>query len=132
MKGITPVISLIMLMLITVGIVGIAYVWFSGILTGSSEKAIAIPSGGVYCNLGGLYVMILNLGSTSSITNADIKVFRVDGVDLTPNIVGGFLAPGVAGVIYYNYRCGGTCAGASHDVVVGTSANIAQTRVTCK
>ncbi|MFH0890362.1 MAG: hypothetical protein V1836_04480 [Candidatus Aenigmatarchaeota archaeon] len=130
MKAITPVISLIMLMLITVGIVGIAYVWFSGILAGSSEKAIAIPSGGVYCNLGSMSVTILNLGSISSITNADIKILRIDGVDLTP--VAFTFLPGVAGAINTPYRCGGTCAGASHDVVVGTSANIIQTRAICK
>lgn len=131
MKAITPVISLIMLMLITIGIVGIAYVWFSGILTGSSEKAIAIPMGGVYCNGQFLTVMILNLGASSSISNADIKIFKVDGVDVTPGI-GNSIIPGAAGVIYNYYRCGDTCAGASHDVVVGTSANIAQTRITCK
>ncbi|MBI4167560.1 MAG: hypothetical protein HY515_01245, partial [Candidatus Aenigmarchaeota archaeon] len=84
MKAITPVIALTMLVLITVGIVGVAFVWFSGLLSGSTEKAIAIPNGGVYCNGASLSITVLNMGASSSIANADIKVLKVDGVDVTP------------------------------------------------
>ncbi|MBI2085301.1 MAG: hypothetical protein HYT71_02190 [Candidatus Aenigmarchaeota archaeon] len=132
MKGITPVIALVMLMLITVGIVGTAFIWFSGLLRGSSEDAISIPNGGVYCLGANIYVMVLNLGASSSITNADIKVFKVDSADVAVNIPGGSMNPGEAKSITGGYPCGGTCAGATHNIAVGTATNVVQTRVTCK
>ncbi len=132
MKGITPVVALVMLMLITIGIVGTAFIWFSGLLRGSSEKAISIPNGGVYCLGTSIYVMALNLGASSSITNADIKVFKVDSADVVVNIPGGSINPGEAKNMNNGYSCGVTCAGATHNIVVGTVANLVQTRVICK
>ncbi|MBI2085643.1 MAG: hypothetical protein HYT71_03980 [Candidatus Aenigmarchaeota archaeon] len=38
MKAITPVIALVILMLITVSIVGIAYTWFSGLFSSQIKK----------------------------------------------------------------------------------------------
>lgn len=131
MKAITPVIALVMLVMITVGITGVAFTWFSGVLSGSSEKVISIPSGGVYCNGPGLVVTVLNLGASSSIANADIKVFKVDGNDVAPSITGS-INPSNAKTVINGYLCGGTCAGAPHDIIVGTSANVVQTRAICK
>lgn len=131
MKGITPVIALTMLVLITVGIIGVASIWFSGVLSGSSEKVIAIPNGGVYCSGSTISVTILNLGASSSISNSDIKILKVDVNDVAANI-GGSISPSGAKTVINNYLCGGTCAGAAHDIIVGTSANVVQTRVICK
>ncbi len=136
MKAITPVIALVMLMLITIGLVGIAAVWFSGVLNSSTEKSIAIPMGGVYCPGSGLsvplVVMVLNNGAQSSITAADIKIFTIDGSAVPPVISGGSIKPGEAKVVTSTYLCGGTCAGKPHDVIIGTSTNVVQSRVTCK
>ena len=134
MKGIEQIIALVMLLLITVGIVGIAFIWFSGILSGSSEKAIAIPNGGVYCVGSGIYVTVLNLGASASIVASDIKTFKIDAVDLTASIQGvpPSIKPGEAKSIIGGYNCGSTCAGATHDVIVGTSTNVVQTRALCK
>ncbi|MBI4177320.1 MAG: hypothetical protein HY516_04340, partial [Candidatus Aenigmarchaeota archaeon] len=46
MKAITPVIALVMLLLITVGLVGISYAWFSGVMSAQTSKVISIPPGG--------------------------------------------------------------------------------------
>ncbi|MBI2085446.1 MAG: LamG domain-containing protein [Candidatus Aenigmarchaeota archaeon] len=81
MKAITPVIALVMLMLITVGIVGASYAWFSGILSTQTKKSISIPAGGVYCASGDIKVYILNNGD-SPITANDIVVADVDGVNV--------------------------------------------------
>jgi len=131
MYGITPVIALTMLVLITTGMIGTAYIWFSGVLSGSSEKAIAIPSGGAYCIGLGLTVTVLNVGSSSSIAASDIKVSKIDGVDVAVSISPP-IKPGEAKTIINGYTCGGTCAGASHDIIIGTSANVVQTRTICK
>ncbi|MBI2085404.1 MAG: hypothetical protein HYT71_02740 [Candidatus Aenigmarchaeota archaeon] len=40
MKGVTPVIALVMLMLITVGIVGASATWFSGTFTSQTKKFV--------------------------------------------------------------------------------------------
>ncbi|MBI4177270.1 MAG: hypothetical protein HY516_02790 [Candidatus Aenigmarchaeota archaeon] len=131
MKAITPVIALVMLVMITVGIVGVSATWFSGVLSGSSEKAISILSGGVYCNGPGLVVTVLNLGASSSITASDIKIFKVDGNDVAASIPTP-IKPGEGKTVINGYLCGGTCAGAPHDIIVGTSANVVQTRVACR
>ncbi len=132
MKAITPVIALVMLMLITVGLVGTAAVWFSGILNSSTEKSISVPMGGAYCVGPFLTVMILNNGASSSISNADIKTLRIDGIVVAPAIPSA-IKPGEANsVTPVGYICGGSCAGASHDIVIGTSANVVQTRAVCK
>ncbi len=79
--GITPVIALVMLMLVTVGIVGISYSWFSGLFSSQTKKAISIPPGGAYCSNGEIKVYALNSGD-SAITTSDIIVAQVDGVDV--------------------------------------------------
>src|SRR3989338_192208 len=82
-KGITPVIALVMLMLITVGMVGIAHTWFSGLLTTQTEKGVSIPPGGAYCSSGKISVLIQNNGATSSLMTSDIIIAQVDGTDVT-------------------------------------------------
>ncbi|MBI4177338.1 MAG: LamG domain-containing protein [Candidatus Aenigmarchaeota archaeon] len=81
MKAITPVIALVMLMLITVGMVGIAFVWFTGIFSSSTNKSVLIPPGGAYCDGGDITVRVLNEGS-SVITGTDILVADVDGTSV--------------------------------------------------
>ena len=131
MKAITPVIALVMLMLITISLVGTAAVWFSGVLNSSTEKSISIPMGGVYCVGPSLTVMILNNGARSSIANADIKTLTGDGVVVAPQIFGS-IKPGEAKNVISGYSCVTSCAGAPHDIIVGTSANVVQTRAVCK
>ncbi|MBI3413464.1 MAG: hypothetical protein HY051_05295 [Candidatus Aenigmarchaeota archaeon] len=135
MKGITPVIALTMLVLIATGLTGVAYIWFSGLLTGSSEKVISIPTGGVYCNgppaSMAIIATILNAGASSSIVASDIKVFQVDGTSVAPSIAAP-IKPGEAKTVTTSYTCGGTCAGAGHDIRIGTASNVVQTRVICK
>lgn len=81
MKAITPVIALVMLMLITVGIVGSSAVWFSGILSSQTKKAISIPPGGAFCLNGEIKAFVLNNGD-SAITASDILIAQVDGNDV--------------------------------------------------
>ncbi len=84
MKAITPVIALVMLVLITVGIVGIAYTWFSGIVSSQTSDAVLIPSGGAYCSNGNVKVYIMNQGS-SNMSISGLIVADVDGVSVINN-----------------------------------------------
>ncbi len=81
MKAITPVIALVMLLLITVGITGVSYTWFGGLVSSSTKKSISIPPGGAYCADGDIKIYALNNGD-AAITANDIIVAQVDGVDV--------------------------------------------------
>ncbi len=151
-KGITPVIALVMLMLITVGIVGLAYTWFSGLTTSQTEKGIAIPPGGAECYKrgGNNYVSVLlqNNGATSTLTRSDILVATINGLDCTLGsswTVGtsgeyfppAGIAPGGGATIMSgrgsaaNCANGTTFAAGTYPVIIGTRTNVAQTQVIC-
>ena len=130
MKGITPVIALVMLMLITVGMVGIAYAWFSGLLVTQTEKGISIPPGGAFCAGGKVSVLIQNNGATSILTDADIIISQVDGADATKETVA--IAPGSGALIIKEHICVGTCASGSHTIRVGTRTGVVESSAYCK
>ena len=144
-KGITPVIALVMLMLITVGIVGIAYVWFSSLTSSQTEKNISIPPGGAKCyKVGGnnyITVLIQNNGATSTVKSSDIILATINGIDCSSFIAQYFPSAGIlpgAGATVYSGRgnnplCANTTAfpAGTYQVIVGTSANVAQTQAIC-
>ncbi len=82
MKGLTPAISLIMLMLVTVGIVNVSYTWFSRLVTSNTEKIVTIPPGGAQCYNNRINVIIMNSGTVSDITDDDIVVAYINGVNV--------------------------------------------------
>ncbi|MBI4168221.1 MAG: hypothetical protein HY515_04670 [Candidatus Aenigmarchaeota archaeon] len=129
-KGITPVIALVMLMLITVGMVGIAYSWFSGLLSTQTEKGISIPPGGAYCAGGKVNVLIQNNGATSNLAQGDIIIAQVDGTDATTQAIN--LAPGAGGLIVKDWTCGGSCSSGSHTVRIGTRTGVVESTAFCK
>ncbi len=132
-KGITPVIALVMLMLITVGMVGIAYTWFSGLLTTQTEKGITIPPGGAYCTSGKISVLIQNNGATSSlVTDTDVIIVQVDGTDVTTALgrQSKTIAAGSGDLIVKDY-VPATVSG-SHNVRVGTRTGVVESSAYCK
>ncbi len=154
-KGITPVIALVMLMLITVGIVGIAYAWFSGLTSSQTEKGISIPPGGAYCyvapaaTIAGaksdnvITILVQNNGATSNLIKADIVVATIDGANCLTNIediTATPIAAGGAAKLLLSYKCtahatcdvDGGCTQGKHDVVVGTRTGVVSSSVECK
>ena len=130
-KGITPVIALVMLMLITVGMVGIAYSWFSGLLTTQTEKGISIPPGGAYCAGGKISVLIQNNGATSNLADTDVIVAQVDGSDATKQVIN--LASGSGGLIVKDWTCTlASCSSGSHSVRIGTRTGVVEATAFCK
>ncbi|MBI4176991.1 MAG: hypothetical protein HY516_01345 [Candidatus Aenigmarchaeota archaeon] len=72
MKAVTPVIALVMLLLVTTGLVGISYAWFSSTMSSQTSGTFkATP-------VGGNKVMITNIGTTDLDTNS-LKVFAGSG-----------------------------------------------------
>ena len=74
-KGITPVISIIILLLITISLAGMGWTYMSGYYEAMTAKQIKIVEGSAYGN----EVMILNIG-TSEIDQSDLRVL-VGGKD---------------------------------------------------
>ena len=79
MKGISVIIATIILVVITIGLVATAYIYISGLITGSTAKNIEL----VYasCNrvdgTGNMTIIVKNIGTTT-FSPSNISVF-VDG-----------------------------------------------------
>ncbi len=98
MKAITPVIATVMLMLITVGMVGMTYIWFFNMMTTQTEKNIAIPIGGVQCYNNRISAIVTNAGANSNITDDDIVIADINGVSVRNTLFfGGFNTNGLVG-----------------------------------
>ncbi len=108
-KGITPVIALVMLMLITVGMVGIAYAWFSGLFTGQTSTAFSVIFSG------GSKAMIRNDG-TGQINKITATL---DGQPVDIKIVPSVIEPGKAASIML---LADSLSLGRHDLVLCTSS----------
>ncbi len=133
-KGITPVIALVMLVLITVGVVGLFYGWSSGLFGTQTEKAVSIPSGGATCNNGLVTVRVLNIGSASTITDSDIIVAQISGTECSKSALS--ITPGQAGIIINAQGCGAACAAStkcsgSVQVRAGTRNGVVESSAFC-
>jgi len=81
MKGISAVIATILMLMITVAMVGVAYMYISGMLTGSISHSINLAS--ATCNAGASsYVTVRNLDPNEDLFTTDLTVF-LDGAIAT-------------------------------------------------
>jgi len=64
MKGITPIISIIILLLITIALAGVAYTFLMGQMFTRISGSFDIPPGGAYCTNNAITVQIINTGSS--------------------------------------------------------------------
>jgi len=67
-KGITPIISIVILLLIAVGIAGAGYTWITSYYTGLTGDAIAVTD--TTCSLTGVTIYIQNIGTEELLTSA--------------------------------------------------------------
>ncbi|MBI4177174.1 MAG: hypothetical protein HY516_02305 [Candidatus Aenigmarchaeota archaeon] len=133
-KGVTPVIATVMLILITVGVVGLFYGWSSGLFNTQIEKSVIIPSGAATCNNGLVTVRVQNIGSSSTVTDSDIIVAQIAGRECTKAALS--IAPGQAGVIINAQGCGAACAtgtlcSGNVEVRVGTRTGVVESTAFC-
>ncbi|MBI4182039.1 MAG: hypothetical protein HY520_03675 [Candidatus Aenigmarchaeota archaeon] len=82
MRGITPIISIIILLLITVSLAGAAFTFLQGYLFSSISKSFTVPTGGAYCSNSRLTVYVLNTGYQSTLRDTDFSVLVIDGNDV--------------------------------------------------
>ncbi len=116
MRGISPVIATIILLLITIALAGAAWTYFSGYLGAQIAKDFLIAS--AFCSDNRILVYITNTGITPLNVSADFVVAMVNNRDVKNDLnktlvlkssPGGTI-PGETGLVL-NTSCDGTCTG---------------------
>ena len=136
-KGITPIISIIVLLLITIALAGVAWVYLSGMLGSHIESSFTIPAVGTFCTLNAtsdnlLEIVVTNTGTTT-LTTSHFIVIKVDGNNATASASSLTLAPKEAGAILSGYDCGtGGCSTGEHTIELATASGAMTRTLTCK
>ena len=134
-KGITPIISIIVLLLITVALAGAAWTYLSGFMETYTEKSFLVISGSMYCTSNTIYMTLKNMGATD-LTSDNFIVMNTDGNDLTnqTHYTMSTIGPKQTMVIKITDCDGtgaGTCGTGGHTIRLGTAAGIQTYSVVC-
>ncbi|MCD6403376.1 MAG: type IV pilin [Candidatus Aenigmarchaeota archaeon] len=89
-KGVSAVIATILLLVITIAMAGLAYVYISGIFTRATATITLVDS---YCANGEIHVFIENQGQTK-INQTTVKIITVDASCTNPLTLSQDLEPG--------------------------------------
>jgi flagellin-like protein len=144
-KGITPIISIIVLLLITVALAGVAYTYLTGIIP--VEKSFVVVTGGVYCLDKTVTINLKNTGTTtidgSDELDNDFIVKSIDApegwvtstmyipdIDAKETESVEFCATDTADNDPSN-GCSGTLVSGVYRVRLGTTSGVQQLTVTC-
>lgn len=138
MKGITSIIAIIVLLLITVALAGATWMFLQGFFGTYTEKSFVITTGGAFCTNDGtnnkITVSITNTG-TVTLKATDFSILRVDGTDLTVVPSNLTISTRGSGIIINNYDCRNTtgigCDHGPHSVNIVTTAGGQTTTVMC-
>jgi flagellin-like protein len=130
-KGITPIISVIILLVITVALAGFAYTYLQGFIASQTAYAFTIVPGGAWCQNSLITVYIQNNGQ-SNLQDEDFGIIMVDGTDRTASRnMTMDISPGKSGPILANFNCGGTCADGMHSIRLGVANSVQTASVQC-
>jgi flagellin-like protein len=140
-KGITPIISTIVLLLITVALAGAAWVYINNFMDMYTGKTFTVSTGGVFCDAGGkFHVRLVNSGSTA-ITSADWIAANVTNVTASASAptstAGGDVGGAGLGATAISVKQAkeftepGGVSGRSYMVTIGTATNTVNVPVTC-
>ena len=127
-KGITPIISIIVLLLITVALAGVAWTYLSGFL-GTQMQTLTIPPNGAYCTGTAIKVVITNTGTEKLVS---LTTAEVSGENTIASPDGGLdinLEPKASKTL--TFSCGGSCTSGTSTVHIGTSGAVQSVPVTC-
>ena len=131
-KGITPIIAIVILLLITIAIAGVAYTFITGIVTNTAGKTVQVT--GVSCQADGdIVVYFQNVGtdtvSTPNTNSGDVQVKNgicvAGGANCAPSLPGATVTFSAATVT------GGQAANVEIPCATGGTALVPLT-ATCK
>lgn len=119
-KGITPIISIIILLLITISMAGLAYTFLMNTMNPMISGTFMIPPGTAFCTNKQITITVSNTG-TSDLNVTDFIIAQVDAINVKANLSTSFLvAPSKAGILLSAYDCGGSCESGPHIIDLGT------------
>jgi len=129
MKGISSIIASILLLIITIGLAGTAYLFISGMLTGIISKTISVLDASCipFSSTQGNITIILANEGTTNITDSDL-VFMVDNQIKNDKFYFSPIPPHSSGV---NTSTDGYSLGTYHTLVVASPSNSIRTNVWC-
>jgi flagellin-like protein len=141
-KGITPIISTIVLLLITVALAGAAWVYINNFMDMYTGKTFTVSTGGVFCDAGGkFHVRLVNSGTTgitasdwiaANVTNVTALGTSVAGGEVKPGTTNCGLCPTLVSVKQAKeFTATGGVSGWSYMVSLGTATNTVNVPVTC-
>jgi len=129
-KGITPIISIIVLLLITVALAGVAWVYLSGFL-GTTTATVTVPPNGAFCAGDDIKVVVTNTGTS---TLATLVIEEVSG----PETMTGAdtplsnLAPKASTTLTFSCPAvAASCLPGAYTVHLGSSGSVQNIPVTC-
>ncbi|MBI4020907.1 MAG: hypothetical protein HY369_01555, partial [Candidatus Aenigmarchaeota archaeon] len=96
MKGITQVISSVILLLITVSIAGASWSFLQGVFSATVSDSFYVAPGGAYCVNDRIIVYVVNTGS-DLLEPADFNLLAVDSIPATASFPP--IPPGKAGKV---------------------------------
>jgi len=88
-KGVSGIIATILLVVIVIALIGLAYNYFSGIMSGRTEQSISLSD--AYCNETHITIVLLNDG-TKDLSDSDITVL-IDNLPRSDNYAFGTITP---------------------------------------
>lgn len=130
-KGITPIISIIILLLITISLAGVAYTFLMGQMFGRISGSFQIPIGAAFCTNKLITINIANTGQSDLVT-LDFIIAQIDGIDITPYLSSISAPPNEARVLLRAYDCGGNCTSGPHSIDLGTKSMVEHVTVYCQ
>jgi flagellin-like protein len=138
-KGITPIIAIIILLLITIALAGAAWTYLQGFLFSQISKSFVVPSGGAFCEGGIIKVYLLNTGYQSTLIPSDFILAEIGAINVKNDLVTDFsLEPGNASLVLETdcNSAAGTgaatkCSSGYHTLRLGTTSTIVDPRVSC-
>ena len=131
MKGISAIIATIILLVMTIGLATLAYMYFRGTITGVVTKLIRITGGSCDAEATtGYYVVVKNLDPTNPINTSHLSVF-VDGALASASWDPATIPPD-GGVSRGSIAVTGGAAGTTHTIRVVGPANEDSWDVICE
>ena len=135
-KGITPIIAIIVLLLITIALAGAAWTYLQGFLFSQITKTFTVPPNSIYCSGSGasrtIKVYAQNTGYQSILEEADFIIAEVDGADVTGDIISGVsIDPGKSAMVLNTDCDGDGCDQGQHTVRIGTGSTVVVEQVNC-
>ena len=121
MKGVSAVIATIMMLVITIALAGVAYLYISGMFNTQIARTIGIEESATFCNSTGIYLYVENHG-TQSYKQSNVQIGLQGGNLQSCNktsAADATLTPGGAAVMCENVITG-TSQGFNNVIVAGT------------